>query len=210
MDARRWASGDQELPSRLVLASPEEMAQVLGHDKSWSRAGERYAAWCTQFPLLAGSRAVARNCDDVFIGYSDADFVRLTTLLQWLVDYPNSNLYLRQLPVADVDTKWVWPRRGIVRDLMRQLRFPRALRSARGTGTASDACPMPAPPREGWRALRHGGPHRGVGQPTARAKYQPCCGKSEHGNRTAGHRRRRRLRGLGPRRWSTQRHRLVA
>jgi Wadjet protein JetD, C-terminal len=23
--------------------------------------------------------------------------------------------------VADVDTKWVWPRRGIVRDLMRQL-----------------------------------------------------------------------------------------
>jgi len=118
---RRWSSGDQELPSRLVLASPEEMAQILGHDKSWSRAGERYAAWCTQFPRLAGSRAVARNCDDVFIGYSDADFIRLTTLLQWLVDYPNSNLYLRQLPVADVDTKWVWPRRGIVRDLMRQL-----------------------------------------------------------------------------------------
>lgn len=118
---RRWTSGDQELPSRLVLANPEEMAQVLGHGKSWSRAGERYAAWCAQFPRLAGSRAVARNCDDVLVGYGDVDFIRLTALLQWLVDNPSSGLYLRQLPVADVDTKWVWPRRGVVQELLRQL-----------------------------------------------------------------------------------------
>jgi hypothetical protein len=118
---RRWSSGDQELPSRLVLASPEDMAQVLGHGKIWRRARERYAAWCRQFPRLAGSRAVARHCDDVLVGYGDADFARLSTLLQWLVDNPNSGRYLRQLPLADVDTKWVWPRRGVVQDLMRQL-----------------------------------------------------------------------------------------
>jgi hypothetical protein len=109
------------LPSRLVLAKPEDMAQALGHGESWSRAARRYAAWRVQFPSLAGSRAVARNCDDVLVGYGDADFVRLTALLQWLVDNPNSGLYLRQLPLADVDTKWVWPRRGVVQDLMRQL-----------------------------------------------------------------------------------------
>lgn len=99
---RLWSSGDQELPSRLVLASPEEMAQLLGHGKIWRRAGERYAAWCTQYPRLAGSRAMSRNCDDVLVGYGDADFVRLTALLQWLVDNPNSGLYLRQLPLEDV------------------------------------------------------------------------------------------------------------
>jgi hypothetical protein len=120
---RRWSSGDQELPSRLVLAKPEDMAQALGHGESWSRAARRYAAWRVQFPSLAGSRAVARNCDDVLVGYGDADFVRLTALLQWLVDNPNSGLYLRQLPLADVDTKWVWPRRGVVQDLMRQLLY---------------------------------------------------------------------------------------
>jgi hypothetical protein len=118
---RRWSSGDQELPSRLVLANPEEMADVLGHSKSWARVSERYAAWCAQFPRLTGSRVVARICDAVLIRYADADFIRLTALLQWLVENPSSGLYLRQLPVAGVDTKWVWPRRGVVQDLVREL-----------------------------------------------------------------------------------------
>lgn len=87
---RRWSSGDQELPSRLILAKPEDMAKALGHGESWSRAARRYGAWLVQFPSLAGSRAAARNCDDVLVGYGDADFVRLTALLQWLVDNPNS------------------------------------------------------------------------------------------------------------------------
>lgn len=118
---RRWSSGDQELPSRLVLTNPEEMAQLLGHRENWCRALERYAAWCARFPRLIGSRAVARICDEVLLGYDDADFIRLTGLLQWLVNNPCSGLYLRQLPVADVDTKWIWPRRGVVQGLARQL-----------------------------------------------------------------------------------------
>ncbi|OGB27200.1 MAG: hypothetical protein A3I66_11650 [Burkholderiales bacterium RIFCSPLOWO2_02_FULL_57_36] len=118
---RRWSSGDQELPSRLVLANPEEMARLLGCGKVWGRARERYADWSTRFPRLSGSGALARVCDQVLIGYDDADFVRLTALLQWLVDNPNSGLYLRQLPVVGVHTKWIWPRRGVVQDLMRQI-----------------------------------------------------------------------------------------
>jgi hypothetical protein len=119
---RRWPSGDQELPSRLVLAKPEDMAQLLGYGESWSRAAKRYADWRMRFPSLAGSRAVARNCVDVLVGYScEVDFGRLTALMQWPVDNRNSRLYLRQLPLVDVDTKWVWPRRGVVQDLMRQL-----------------------------------------------------------------------------------------
>ncbi|WP_373377628.1 Wadjet anti-phage system protein JetD domain-containing protein [Cupriavidus nantongensis] len=120
-NSRRWTSGDQELPARLVLASPLEMAQFLGRDASWVRSAARYAAWCSQFPGLAGSKAVARICDDVLIHYDDADFARLTKLLQWLVANRSSGLYLRQLPVADVDTKWVWPRRGIVQSLIRHI-----------------------------------------------------------------------------------------
>jgi len=118
---RRWSSGDQELPARLVLAGPQEVAKVLGHTEGWSQAQQRYAAWCGQFPLLQGSRAVTRNCDEVFTGYSEPDFLRLTALLQWFADHPRSGLYLRQLPVADVDTKWVERRKGVVGDLVRQL-----------------------------------------------------------------------------------------
>jgi hypothetical protein len=118
---RRWSSGDQELPSRLALANSEEMALLLGYGKVWRRARERYADWCARFPRLAGSRALARLCDEVLIGYDDADFIRLTSLLQWLVENPSSGLYLRQLPVVGVHTKWVWPRRGIVQELMLQI-----------------------------------------------------------------------------------------
>lgn len=117
--SRRWSSGDQELPTRLVVPSAEAAAVFLGQKAAWDRAKHRYAQWCERFPQLAGSRAAARQSDVVLVEYSDEDFQRLNSLLQWFLDYPRSGLYLRQLPVPDVDTKWVEKRRGVVADLIR-------------------------------------------------------------------------------------------
>lgn len=119
--SRRWSSGDQELPTRLVVPSAEAAAAFLGQKAVWERAKRRYAQWCERFPQLAGSRAAARQSDVVLVEYSDEDFQRLNSLLQWFLDYPRSGLYLRQLPVPDVDTKWVEKRRGVVTDLVRHL-----------------------------------------------------------------------------------------
>ena len=119
--SRRWSSGDQELPTRLVVPSAEAAAAFLGQRAAWDRAKRRYTQWCEQFPQLAGSRAAARHSDVVLVEYSDEDFQRLNSLLQWFVDYPRSGLYLRQLPVPDVDTKWVEKRRGAIADLVRYL-----------------------------------------------------------------------------------------
>ena len=119
--SRRWGSGDQELPQRLVVPNAEAAAGLLGLTPAWERAKARYAQWSEEFPRLSGSRAVARYCDDVLVGYSDADFDRLTCLLRWFAENPLSGLYLRQLPVPDVDTKWVERRKGAVGDLVRQL-----------------------------------------------------------------------------------------
>lgn len=118
---RRWSSGDQELPERLVVPSAEAAAELLGQRVVWERAKSRYAHLCADFPQLAGTRAAARQCDGVLAEYSDADFVRLSRLLQWFIQYPRSGLYLRQLPVSDVDTKWVERRKGAVGDLVRQV-----------------------------------------------------------------------------------------
>jgi hypothetical protein len=106
---------------RLMVSSAEAAAAVLGHKAGWDRAKRRYTQWCERFPMLAGSRAVVRQCDVVLFDYSDEDFARLSTLLQWFLDNPRSDLYLRQLPVPDVDTKWVEKRRGTVTDLVRHL-----------------------------------------------------------------------------------------
>lgn len=119
--SRRWSSGDQELPARLVIPSAEGAAAFLGLKADWDRAKSRYTQWCERFPQLEGSRAAARQSDAVLVEYSDEDFQRLNSLLQWFLDYPRSGLYLRQLPVPDVDTKWVEKRRGPVADLVRQL-----------------------------------------------------------------------------------------
>jgi hypothetical protein len=118
---RRWSSGNQELPLRLTVPGAEVAADLLGYRSDWERAKRRYMQWCGLFPKLVGSRAVARCCDDVLAGYSDADFERLTRLLHWFEANPRSALYLRQLPVPDVDTKWVERRKGPVGDLVRHL-----------------------------------------------------------------------------------------
>jgi hypothetical protein len=118
---RRWSSGDQELPMRLVVPSAEAAAAALGNARAWDRASRRYANWCTRFPKFQGSRSAARQFDAVLVDYSDEDFARLNSLLQWLLENPRSDLYLRQLPVPDVDTKWVEKRRGAVTDLVRHL-----------------------------------------------------------------------------------------
>jgi len=119
--SRRWSSGDQELPTRLVVPSAEGAAAFLGQKAAWDRAKRRYSQWCERFPRLIGSRAAARQSDAVLVEYSDENFHRLNSLLQWFLDYPRSGLYLRQLPVPDVDTKWVEKRRGVVADLARHL-----------------------------------------------------------------------------------------
>lgn len=118
---RRWSSGDQELPMRLVVPSAEAAAAALGSAKAWDKARRRYDHWCTAFPKLRGARAAARQFDTILVDYSDEDFVRLNSLLHWLLENPRSDLYLRQLPVPDVDTKWVEKRRGAVTDLVRHL-----------------------------------------------------------------------------------------
>jgi hypothetical protein len=119
--SRRWSSGDQELPTRLVVPSADAAAAFLGQKTAWDRARSRYAQWCKRFPKLAGSKAAARQSDAVLVEYSDEDFQRLNSLLQWFLDYPHSGLYLRQLPVPDVDTKWVEKRQGVISELVRHL-----------------------------------------------------------------------------------------
>lgn len=118
---RKWPSGDQELPMRLIVPSADAAAAMLGERMAWERAKKRYAQWCERFPNLEGSRAAARQCDAVLVDYSEEDFERFGSLLQWLLENPRSGLYLRQLPVPDVDTKWVERRRGAVTDFARHL-----------------------------------------------------------------------------------------
>ncbi|WP_422933368.1 Wadjet anti-phage system protein JetD domain-containing protein [Sinomonas sp. P47F7] len=122
---RAWASlGRQSVPVRLVLATPDDVAAFAGCVPHWHRASSRAAA------LIAraddGDPGTARELRDAVVrstraitDLDDADFGRLADVLAWLSEHPESGLYIRQLPVRGVDTKWVGRHEPLVAKLHR-------------------------------------------------------------------------------------------
>jgi hypothetical protein len=118
---RQWPRlGTQGLPQRLVLADALAVAQAVGEGPRWLRARERVRQLLQPWPMLAG-RAVLGRLFDVWADYEPADFRRLLGLLQWARSHPASGLYLRQLPVPGLHTKWIAARSRPVTELLRAL-----------------------------------------------------------------------------------------
>lgn len=113
---RRWkALGVQRLPEKLALRGPEDVAMWIGESARWERAQSRYRALIARWPVLA--QQLPRYFD-VLADYSDADYQRLTEMLDWIASHPYSNLYPRQLPVSGLDSKWLDGRKGLLTDLV--------------------------------------------------------------------------------------------
>lgn len=120
--ARKWARlGEQELPVALTVSSPEDVATLVGQAPRWSRAKERYAQMVGKWPQLGTGGALAARFN-VLADYSEVDFTRLIALLDWLVQHPASNVYLRQLPVEGLDTKWAEQRTGVITGLLKDIK----------------------------------------------------------------------------------------
>lgn len=119
---RKWARlGEQELPVALTVSSPEDVAALVGQAPRWTRAKERYAQMLERWPQLGTGGALAARFN-VLADYSEVDFTRLIALLDWLVQNPMSNVYLRQLPVEGLDTKWAEQRTGVITGLLKDIK----------------------------------------------------------------------------------------
>jgi hypothetical protein len=70
---------------------------------------------------LGDQPGVARHFD-VLANYSEPDFERLTSALAWFLANPASGVYVRQVPIAGLDTKWLEKRTGLIVDLLALLR----------------------------------------------------------------------------------------
>lgn len=117
---RRWRNlGRQALPEKLVLDSAKQVAGWLGQSGRWQRAEDRYRQLVERWPSIG--RALSRYFD-VLADYSTIDFERLANMLAWLEANPASGLYLRQLPVPGLDSKWLETRVRLFADLLCALR----------------------------------------------------------------------------------------
>lgn len=117
-EERFWPRmGRQLLPTRVEIESPDVLARIIGETARWRRACTRRDFLQERWRNLVGSPALARNFD-ILSDYPEGDFQRLVTLLAWLTAGNDTAVYLRQLPVPGLDTKWFEGRKGLVADLL--------------------------------------------------------------------------------------------
>lgn len=117
---RRWSRlGTQNLPESLVLQTPIQVARWAGDADRWELAQRRYALVRERWPCL---EEIVATHFDVLADYPEEDFHRLLSILAWLENHPDSGLYLRQLPIEGVDTKWLSTRKSLVGSLFRVIR----------------------------------------------------------------------------------------
>lgn len=109
---RRWRIlGEQKLPQALTLSDAAQAAAWAGDLERWQRAATRSVPLLHRWPALA---TLLPRLFDILADYSDTDLKRLQDLLAWLVLYPHSSLYPRQVPIIGLDSKWLEQRLTLV------------------------------------------------------------------------------------------------
>lgn len=121
-EERQWVRlGSQTVPVRVEFGSPGQVADAIGKGRRWNKASNRYEMLAQRWPTMGKKPALARHFDEL-ADYSETEFQRAVSLLEWLDRNPTSGLYLRQLPIEGLHTKWVEERTSLVVDLVRALR----------------------------------------------------------------------------------------
>ncbi|MGD8570095.1 MAG: DUF2220 family protein [Gammaproteobacteria bacterium] len=117
---RRWPKvGSQKLPERILIHSPSQVARWIGKEKIWHHVEKRYSNFVARWPSLAG---VLAKYFGALAEYDDDDINRLVAVLDWLEQHPRSNLYIRQLPIEGIHSKWMLSRRSMITELLNTIR----------------------------------------------------------------------------------------
>src|SRR5690606_38848882 len=103
--------GTQRVPEALVLESADEVAALIGESGSWTRARARHAHLVERWPILADTLP---SHFPVLAGWNDGDFNTLLAVLDALTTDDWSGRYLRELPIAGIDSKWLESRQGLL------------------------------------------------------------------------------------------------
>jgi hypothetical protein len=133
---REWSSvGRQDVPDRLVVANADELAILARCTSVWKPAKARSLAlgkqWASQWQALlsadsqagqgqgdiqaiaaAIAKTVSRLCQ-----LPEADWDTLLMVLDWLLQNPHTQVYVRQLPIRGIDSKWFEQHKGVIEPL---------------------------------------------------------------------------------------------
>ncbi|MDA8206376.1 MAG: DUF2220 family protein [Thermaerobacter sp.] len=106
--------GRNRVPTAAVFDIPADAVDILGMASEVNRAQELVGAIAGAFPYL-GEWA---RTHPLIVLEAASDWSRILAVLAWAVEHPRSNLYLRQVDVPGVDTKFIERRRGLLSTLL--------------------------------------------------------------------------------------------
>ncbi len=117
----RWPSlGTRKtVPQRLRLSSIEEILRFVDPRMVLLKEFNRALSRAHMINKVASEifLDVLKN-KSLFFDYCDDDFERFVSLFQWLSDHRPACLFIRELPVEGVDTKWFEKHRGLLDKLL--------------------------------------------------------------------------------------------
>lgn len=118
---RDWKSiGKQEIPLRLFLPDITTIAQSASQAEDWEQLAARTTVlaerWSDSWrhskaastpPDSIAIRQAIKKCASRYQVLSEDDWMRLLATLDWLMDNPEISLFVRQLPIRGIDSKWL-------------------------------------------------------------------------------------------------------
>lgn len=128
---RHWRSyGTQQVPVRVLVRGADEIARLAGHGALWRRICARRARLTALAEETTGADSTPRTDLPTRLAatatrwseLTETDFAILLSALHWLRDHPGSGVYIRQLPIPGVDTKWVSRHRRLLEELLAGIR----------------------------------------------------------------------------------------
>jgi hypothetical protein len=106
--------GRNRVPLEVSIPTEDDALRLIGKNKAADKFRELAPATLTLFPMLA--EWLARRPLTV-IDHAE-DWARVLSVVTWLRDHPRSGLYLRQLDIPGVDTKFIEGRKGFLSELV--------------------------------------------------------------------------------------------
>jgi|HubBroStandDraft_1064217.scaffolds.fasta_scaffold46809_2 hypothetical protein len=106
--------GRNRIPDRVTVPTETDALKLIGMEKERARFEQLCQSTERSFPMLA--EWLARK---PFAALDQArDWPRILMVLAWFRDHPNSDLYLRQLDIEGVDTKFIESRKPLLAELL--------------------------------------------------------------------------------------------
>lgn len=118
---RQWPlMGSHHLPQDLSISSLFDLVVEVGAVQQWTRYDARRAELLSRWPQLTASGWLRANVQ-LLIDMPDHDFVRLRDVVAWGERSAPAGCYMRELPIAGIDSKWIERRKGIIVGLLRAI-----------------------------------------------------------------------------------------